>query len=79
MAAFGKFLKGATDYLLASADVDKLLALSPAVARRDLKTQSREEAHLRLMVGVLDGIARTGEGDKAERAAGLAEYIETLL
>lgn len=79
MGAFEKFLNAAAEYVEASVEVDRLLALSPAVARRDLKSQSRQESHLRRMVGVLDEIARAGKGDKSERAAELAEYIETLL
>jgi hypothetical protein len=59
---------------------EHLLELSSAVARRELKAASGEEfeGHMDILVEALDNIARTDDGRRAEFAAELAEYAESL-
>ncbi|MBS2962715.1 hypothetical protein KGA66_06640 [Actinocrinis puniceicyclus] len=76
--SFGDFLGAAALRLAAGVEVKRLLGLTPAVARRDIKSRDWQPEQLRAFISVLDEIARDGRED-SERAAELAEYMEGLL
>jgi hypothetical protein len=68
---------------LAAADrvAKEVVTLSRNVARRRLKevSSAMNETQMQWIVATLDGIAKREQGEKAELAAELAEYAESLL
>lgn len=65
---------------IAHDEAERLAAQSPAVARRQLVLASRDadDDRWHFLINALDQIARTSTGKKAEFAAALAEYGESL-
>jgi hypothetical protein len=89
--SFGDWVRSALDVVndvgtaLANAnrakeEASRLLGMSEPVARRELKTMSQtmDSEIWQLMVAQLDDIAKTDSGRRADIAARLAEYAESL-
>jgi len=65
----------------AEQEASRLLGMSEPVARRELKRMSEtlDSDVWRLMIGQFDTIAQNDSGRRADMAARLAEYAESLL
>jgi hypothetical protein len=59
----------------------RLVELSPAVARREIKSLSEGnfKGNMQPLVDALDDIARSNKGERSESAAQLAEYAKTFV
>lgn len=74
-------LKDGALEVLALKEAERLLELSAPVARRDLKrtASSWDEASMRRLIGAFDRVAAAEPGARADQAAALAEYAESLI
>lgn len=77
----GKFTSAIAMVAAAQQEAQRLIGLSEPVARRQLKSASRSanDDQWRSLISALDNLASTESGDKADLAARLAEYAETLV
>jgi hypothetical protein len=76
-----KVLVPAGQVYVANKEVDRILEFGRNVARRELKHSAaeRDDDGIQLLINRLDEIAKDTDDERAELAAELAEYAESLL